>query len=89
MSDKRRNRRQPLSHVATIARVENGERIGECIVRDMSAGGARLVVKEPVELPKSFVLLMSKSGNVLRRCQVVWSRQNHVGVSFLGAGRKK
>jgi hypothetical protein len=89
MSDKRKARRQQLSHAASIARLENAERIADCVVSDMSAGGARLVVKQPADIPKEFVLLLTESGNVVRRCQVVWSRQNHLGVRFVDAKKKK
>jgi hypothetical protein len=88
MSEKRQGRRQPLAHSATIAHLEGGKRIADCMVRDVSAGGARLLVKDPGSLPRSFMLLISQSGNVSRRCEVVWTRHNQVGVRFVSPRRK-
>jgi hypothetical protein len=86
MGEKRQGRRQPLAHADTIAHVDGGKRIADCVVRDVSAGGARLLVKDPGSLPRSFLLLISQSGNVTRRCEVVWTRQNQVGVRFVPRG---
>lgn len=87
MSEKRQGRRQSLAHAATIAHIDGGKRIADCMVRDVSAGGARLLVKDAGSLPRSFLLLISKSGNVSRRCEVVWTRHNQVGVRFVAARR--
>jgi hypothetical protein len=87
MSEKRQGRRQPLAHAATIARLEDSQHVADCMVRDVSAGGARLLVKDPGALPRSFLLLISQSGNVSRRCEVVWTRHNQVGVRFLAPRR--
>ena len=87
MSEKRQGRRQSLAHAATIARLEDSTHVADCMVRDVSAGGARLLVKDPETLPRSFLLLISQSGNVSRRCEVVWTRHNQVGVRFLAPRR--
>jgi hypothetical protein len=87
MSEKRQGRRQSLAHAATIARLEDSTHVADCMVRDVSAGGARLLVKDPGALPRSFLLLISQSGNVSRRCEVVWTRHNQVGVRFVAPRR--
>jgi hypothetical protein len=87
MSEKRKGRRQPLAHAATIVRLEDSKHVADCTVRDVSTGGARLLVKDPGTLPRSFLLLISQSGNVTRRCEVVWIRHNQVGVRFVAPRR--
>jgi hypothetical protein len=87
MSEKRQGRRQSLAHAAIIAGLEDSKRIADCMVRDVSAGGARLLVKDPGSLPRNFLLLISQSGNVSRRCEVVWTRHNQVGVRFVAPRR--
>jgi hypothetical protein len=46
-----------------------------------------LLVKDPGSLPRNFLLLISQSGNVSRRCEVVWTRHNQVGVRFVAPRR--
>ena len=58
-------------------------------MRDISATGARLQVDRAQseaadELPSEFILTISKSGNVFRRCKVVWRRNDELGVQFAG-----
>lgn len=86
--DKRKGRRQALSHRAEIARIEDGERLADCLVLDISASGARLGLSSVADIPKEFVLVLSKPGRVLRRCKVVRSAANEIGVTFVGPSRK-
>lgn len=86
--DKRKGRRQALSHRAEIVRVEDGEPLADCLVLDISASGARLGLKSVADIPKEFVLVLSKPGRVLRRCKVVRSAANVLGVTFVGPSKK-
>ncbi len=61
----------------------DGWPIGECIVRDISAGGAKFVHKITDELPGTLVLALSKDGNVRRSCELVWRKDDQVGVRFV------
>ena len=54
-----------------------------CVVRDRSAGGARLVFKAPLELDAAFQL---RTGAVSRRVEVIWSDKRQAGVRFGPAG---
>jgi hypothetical protein len=86
--DKRRGRRQALRHRAEIARLENGEHLADCVVLDISDTGARLGVRNTIGIPPEFVLVVSKAGNVLRRCRVVRTKATELGVSFVGKPTK-
>jgi hypothetical protein len=87
--DKRKGKRQALGHRAAIVRVEDGKPIAGCMVVDLSQTGARLQLKDSAEVPKEFVLLMSNISKVLRRCEVVWRREQDIGVRFVAGARKK
>jgi PilZ domain-containing protein len=58
----------------------------ECLVRDMSATGARLKVSGSVTAPDTFELLIALDG-LEANCQVVWRSGQDIGVKFLGAPR--
>jgi hypothetical protein len=53
-----------------------------CMIRDMSENGAKLIFGVVPSCPKSFDLVMS-SGAV-RRCEIAYRRENTIGVRFLG-----
>lgn len=80
-TDKRRERRQALSHVAAIASTE-GALVTACAVRDISLSGARLEVEPGHEIPDEFVLLLSRNGRARRRCTVMWRSDTEIGVRF-------
>jgi|SRR3974390_539965 len=54
----------------------------DCIIRNMSATGARLEVENPIGIPGKFTLV-SMPENMRRRCQVVWRRGKRIGVRFV------
>ena len=60
----------------------DGQQIGPCEVRDVSEGGAMLVIPVADELPPEFVLSLSRNAHVRRHCQLVWQAMKHVGVRF-------
>jgi hypothetical protein len=53
----------------------------ECLVLNMSAGGAGLVVESDVPVPFVFDLVID-GGPDRRRCLVVWRIERRLGVSF-------
>jgi hypothetical protein len=61
----------------------SGSVVAPCVVVDISANGARLVLGAPAELPDTFGLVLSKNGGVRRRCEVSWQKGLFVGVRFL------
>jgi hypothetical protein len=40
--------------------------------------------RREADLPKTFLLSLSKNGEVVRRCNIVWQRSTVVGVKFDG-----
>ncbi len=53
-----------------------------CVVLDISNGGARLDVHHLASIPQRFRLVIDLEGTE-RTCQVVWRRENSVGVKFI------
>jgi hypothetical protein len=74
--------RRTVRQGARLATTE-GAALGTCIMVDVSATGARLVLDKPDPLPKRFVLLLSHNGNLRRLCSVAWQSETTVGVQFI------
>jgi PilZ domain len=53
----------------------------DCTVRNISSGGARLDVSNPLRLPQSFTLFI-ETDQFMRRCHPVWCSDNRIGVLF-------
>jgi hypothetical protein len=53
----------------------------DCVVRDYSDTGARLVVESPVGIPDRFDLVRENFPAVA--CRVIWRRATQVGVEFI------
>lgn len=87
--EKRRGLRRPVGYLATIVRPEDGSHLADCMVLDLSEGGARLRVKAEIELPKRFILMLARVAKVLRRCETVWRRGPEMGVQFVSAPSRK
>jgi len=77
----RRAERRIVSQPAAIFD-HDGNRIVECTVRDVSATGAKLELREDLALPKSFLLALTQTGGVRRSCDTVWQLSIVVGVRF-------
>jgi PilZ domain len=54
----------------------------ECVVRDISLGGARIEVDETFALPTEFALEIPQRGAMLL-CELQWRNGDAVGVKFL------
>lgn len=81
MPDKRIAQRRLVGYRAHLKLNDSGTPV-ECVVRDISQTGARLIVTSPSELPDTFSLFLSK--DVARQCRVVWRKEKQVGVNFGG-----
>ncbi len=79
MIDKRKFTRRPVVHRAVIRTGDS--RLIECVVQDISEGGAKLRIT--AEVPDTFVLFLSWAGSVSRKCEVRWRSDGAVGVSFV------
>jgi PilZ domain len=55
----------------------------ECVIWDISEGGARLAVALPLaDLPQNFTLSLFQDESVQRKCEVVWMDKRFLGVKF-------
>jgi hypothetical protein len=53
----------------------------DCVVRDLSGGGAKIAVSWRIELPEEFDILLLKT-NTTRRVSLKWRDGNFAGVQF-------
>jgi hypothetical protein len=62
-----------------------------CILKDVSATGARLEVDGSTDVLRSreFFLMLSSTSLAFRRCQLVWLNRSTVGVHFVVEKKKK
>lgn len=79
----RRSKRKAFEYVGLLDFCD-GEVPRPCQVRDISSGGARLIVfTDTNAIPDTFNLLFSASAKVRRRCRVAWRSPTEVGVQFV------
>jgi PilZ domain len=78
MNDKRDTQRQSVMKAGTI--LFDGSGI-DCLVRNMSDGGANLEVESQTGIPSSFELLIEIE-NINHHCHVVWRKARRIGVEF-------
>lgn len=83
----RESKRRIFRHTAMIL---NGDKsiFGPCTMLDVSANGAKIKLQVKDELPDEFILLLSKGGEVSRRCKVAWRIGTEVGVQFVFGSSK-
>ena len=81
-SERRKTPRQGMHWKALIVGVE-GSIVGECMMVNVSATGARLLLPPSVEVPDRFALILAKIGGVRRQCEVTWRSDEGVGVKFV------
>ena len=76
-------RRAPRIRSLIGARIvfNNGLATVDCLIRDVSETGAKLIVSSPVPLPDRFELTVPQKGTT-RRVRVVWRRATEIGVRF-------
>jgi hypothetical protein len=82
-SDKRKSARKKIRAVGFLYTTE-GWPLGECLIKDISTGGARLSHTLSDEIPAEFFISFSRDGKVRRRCEVRWRNEKELGVRFLG-----
>ena len=80
-SNDRKLKRKALIHRALLV-LDDKSSLRDCVVLDLSDGGARLQV-DPAPLPEKFTLLLSRNGTVRRACHLVWQKDQEIGVQFV------
>jgi hypothetical protein len=83
--NKRSDQRQKVLKSARI--VLDDLQSVECTLRDVSATGAKLLVKKPNDLPDVFRLLFA-ADSTIRPVKVMWRKPDSVGVHFTGEAKK-
>jgi hypothetical protein len=79
--EKRKTERRAANYPGLI--VAEGQAIRQCIVVNVSAGGAKLMVRNIESLPSRFKLMCSHAENTGFDCEVRWRDPGAVGVTFL------
>jgi hypothetical protein len=77
----RKEERKPLGYPGRIF-IWEGEPV-ECIVLDVSKGGAMLSVHDVGAVPDTFLLMLSPTGGVRRKCKVVRRSMGEIGIQFV------
>jgi hypothetical protein len=75
-------RRHVRRHVVVMGRIDTtSPHLTSCIVRDLTAIGARLMVTDAEALPEHFRLVLQPSGYVTQ-ARIVWRGEGCCGVEF-------
>ena len=80
--ERRKHRRVKVSQPVTVLR-RDGSPIADCMLRDISAGGARLQFDMIPDIPPALSLRVPRGGRVHRHCELVWQTDNEAGVRFV------
>jgi hypothetical protein len=64
----------------------NRRRSADCLVRDISEEGARLVFADVITIPDTVELYLS-SKDAIERVDVQWRREKEIGIAFRGKNR--
>jgi hypothetical protein len=81
MGERRASPRQRRLNGAKIV-FNNNSSVIDCIVRDLSPQGARLLVASPVGIPDRFDLRIDRNG-ACHPSKVAWKTSDQIGVNFL------
>ncbi|GJE53108.1 hypothetical protein GOFOIKOB_6184 [Methylobacterium tardum] len=80
MSEHRKETRQRVFLKGRIV-FNNGSSSFDCLVRDMSSSGARLVMSDATTLPEAFDLYIPQKDRTYR-ATLRWRREDGIGVTF-------
>lgn len=80
MGERRASPRQRRLNGAKIV-FNNNSSVIDCIVRDLSSQGARLLVASPVGIPDRFDLRIDRNA-ACHPSKVTWRANDQIGVSF-------
>jgi PilZ domain-containing protein len=80
----RKHNRVDLDYMARIMTI-TGEQVCDCALIDVSQAGARIAVLAVEMVPDEFLLTLSSSSDVSRRCKVAWRKEGEIGVNFMKA----
>jgi PilZ domain-containing protein len=78
--NRRGERRQRVYKQARII-FNNGYAVFDCIVRNISDGGAMLEMETLLGIPRAFQIVLDHDARA-RPCRVVWRTERRMGVAF-------
>jgi hypothetical protein len=81
-SEKRENARRFVRQPAVMINGD-GSVLCSCVMLNVSATGALLKLNPQTALPHEFTLVLSRDGQLRRKCTVAWRSETGVGVRFL------
>ena len=82
LSTKKRDARKSLHQPGWIT-LEGGFAARQCVVKNLSATGAKVTIDDPNSLPAKLRLAFSRDARTGRSCEVVWRRGKSVGIKFV------
>jgi hypothetical protein len=82
IASKKRETRKSVHQPGWIT-LEGGFAARQCVVRDLSATGAKVTIDDPNTLPAKLRLAFSRDARTGRACEVVWRRGKSVGIKFV------
>jgi PilZ domain len=85
-TEKRRSLRQNVRWQGLI-HDEQGSIVATCMMTDVSASGAKLIMEARINVPDWFVLTLARNAGVRRNCEVAWRRAKSIGVRFVAPPR--
>jgi hypothetical protein len=59
------------------------ESLTECILSDVSEGGAKLKLSHSISVPPKFSLRLTRDGPPARLCQLIWQEGLDIGIKFI------
>ena len=80
MEERRKSPRHRTFKAAEISFAGRSTAI-DCVVKNMSDGGAGLDVASPIGIPDEFDLVLT-GDHTVRRCKVIWRKAKKIGVQF-------
>ncbi len=60
-----------------------GDLLGECVIKDLSNGGAKITGIAVRKVPGEFMLRIARGAVGMRRCHVLWKSATTMGVAFV------
>jgi hypothetical protein len=80
--NREKRRKEPRRHALKAGQIQIDKHSTiDCIVRNLTEGGACLEVASPIGIPNTFVLSIPLDKST-RRCHVSWKNVRKIGVSF-------
>ena len=67
--------------IAAKISFNNGQSVLDCLIRNLSDTGAKLIVSAAVTLPECFDLIVPQK-SLTRRARIAWRRGEEIGVRF-------